>query len=151
RVAFADAAALVASSEFDAPSPDGLAIALHEEAVRTTPGDDVRRRAFLQGQLARSLYFVDRDRRHALSVEALDVARGLDDPALRLSTLLAREIALLEPGTMEERLRLVEEAQAIAAAVGDPALLAELHCWRVHAELERGDGAAMRAALQRYH
>ncbi|HEX5616508.1 MAG TPA: BTAD domain-containing putative transcriptional regulator [Acidimicrobiia bacterium] len=82
------------------------------------PGDSVLRCELLS-RLAVELYFhCPRERRDALTREAVDMARRLDDPAALAAALAGRHTALWSPTNHDERLALSTELVEVAQAGG---------------------------------
>jgi tetratricopeptide (TPR) repeat protein len=111
-----------------------------EDALEAVGADDTPERALLLATLAAELSFSpsDRDRRVALSDEAVAVARRLDDPAALSRVLSMRFVTLWMPETLPERLANSDENVAAARRTGDP--VAEFHAvhWRAAAFVEAG-------------
>jgi tetratricopeptide (TPR) repeat protein len=111
-----------------------------EDALEAVGGDDSPQRAVLLATLAAELAFSpsDRERRVALSDEAVAVARRLDDPAALSRVLSLRFVTLWMPETLPERLANSDENVAAARRTGDP--VAEFHAvhWRAAAFVEAG-------------
>jgi class 3 adenylate cyclase len=99
---------------------DSERVAALEAALRATEGREDLVRARLLANLAVELMFVDRQRRWALSDEALALSRRLGDRATLGRVLLSRIAAIWEPGALAERRAAVGELQALAAELGDP-------------------------------
>jgi class 3 adenylate cyclase len=111
-----------------------------EAALGLGDPDDSPWRARLLANVAVELQFSpERDRRLALSDQALAMARRLGDPATLAHVVLARCSAIWEPSTAHERLRNTSELIGVAETLGDPALLAWGHVWRLIAATELGD------------
>jgi class 3 adenylate cyclase len=118
---------------------DGL-VTLYEEA-RTALGDgDSLLRARLLGQLAVELVYTShRERRDALTREAVAIARRLGDRNGLAHVLSLRLIAMNEPFTLTERLDLTAELTALAEALGSSELAWHAAFHRTGALLESGD------------
>ena len=115
-------------------------IALYEDALKALGHADSILRARLLGQLALELIFTpQRDRRHELSREAVEIARRLGDEAALFQALNARAWAITDPMTLAERLELTGELDTLANKLqaAEMRLLAALH--RSGALLESGD------------
>ncbi|HEV3364863.1 MAG TPA: AAA family ATPase, partial [Acidimicrobiia bacterium] len=95
-------------------------VAALEAALRAWEGHEDLVRARLLANLAVELMFVDRERRWALSDEALAVARRLGDLATLGRVLLSRIAAIWEPGALAERRAHVGELLTLADDLGDP-------------------------------
>jgi class 3 adenylate cyclase len=131
-------------------------VAVLEAALQATEGREDIVRARLLANLAVELMFVDRQRRWALSDEALAVARRLGDRPTLGRVLLSRIAAIWEPGALAERRAAVGELHALAAELGDPFLKvwAELYGFETAMEVGEVDEAdrllaeAQRTALE---
>jgi hypothetical protein len=75
----------------------------------------------------------------AVAAEAVAMARELEDPATLSFALLALHDARWRPGSARERVAVVEEMLALAAAAGDRELLAQARLLRAVALVELGD------------
>jgi hypothetical protein len=112
--------------------------------------DDRATKALLMSRLANELTFDDLEhRRFELVDEALELARGLDDPAVLARVLIHRQYVLGGPQFLETRLREVGEMTDIAAATGDRLL--EMHSGRLlcAAATEDADVARLDRCLER--
>ncbi|WCB96378.1 hypothetical protein DSM104299_05137 [Baekduia alba] len=111
-----------------------------EDALNAVGEGDAADRSLLLATLAAELAFspADRERRVALSDEALALARRIDDPAALSRVLSLRFVTLWMPETLEERLANSDENVAAARRTGDP--VAEFHAvhWRAAAFVEAG-------------
>ena len=89
---------------------DDTLVALYAEATAALGPSDSVLRARLLGQLAVELIFTaERERRHALSAEALEIARRAGDRVGLANALIARVYAINDPTTLAERLALTAE------------------------------------------
>ena len=126
-------------------------VSILEEALASIgdehPGLRVRLLARLAIELA---YEADSGRRDALSQQALDLARRIDDPAALAAALNARHVVVWGPDGCEERLRLASEMLSLADRAGDRELALQARNWRIVDLLELGDGPAVRAELDAY-
>lgn len=103
------------------------------------PGETTLRARLLANLAVEVVYGKDRSRRHALSAEALAMARRSGDQTSLAHVLLARIVAIWGPDTVEERLRTTEELLVAADRVDDPVLVCS-GCWhRFIAATESGD------------
>jgi class 3 adenylate cyclase/tetratricopeptide (TPR) repeat protein len=131
-------------------------VAALEAALRAWEGQEDLVRARLLANLAVELMFVDRQRRWALSDEALAVARRLGDRPTLSRVLLSRIAAIWEPGALAERRAHVGELDVLAAELGDPfvKVWAELYGFETAMEVGEVDEAdrlladAQRTALE---
>jgi tetratricopeptide (TPR) repeat protein len=111
------------------PGNDTRLIPLLRDALVMLGGDDETLRACLLSRLA-CAWRSSPDRRNdseTLSREAIDIARGLNDPATLVYTLTARFWATWWPENPEERLAIAEELLAIAKPLGDGERIADAH------------------------
>jgi tetratricopeptide (TPR) repeat protein len=136
--------------------PSGASTALIDEArvalERSIDSGDLDRRATLP-LLARVLAAASRARTHlvgadrevaeALSLTAVDLARGAGDPGALGFCLLAHHDAIWKPGTAAERLGLSDEMTAVALQTGDRELQLQASLLRIVAWLELGDPRAL--------
>jgi DNA-binding SARP family transcriptional activator len=119
---------------------DDTRVALLEEALTALGGEDSPLRARLLARLALELYYsAQPERRLALSEEAVDIARALDDPRTLATCLDARHYALWRPENVNERLEVAAELRRVAEETGDPELELEGAGWTVVDLLELGD------------
>ncbi|MBI1818024.1 MAG: AAA family ATPase [Deltaproteobacteria bacterium] len=113
---------------------------LYEEASAALGEADSPLRARVLGQLAAELsYTGQRERRHALSREAVAIARRLGDLPGLGQVLSLRLHAIYDPFTLAERLDLTAELAALAARVGSSELAWQAAYHRGGALLESGD------------
>jgi DNA-binding SARP family transcriptional activator/tetratricopeptide (TPR) repeat protein len=101
----------------------------------------------LSARLAEHLAFVpgEQDRARELSADAVDTARGLDEPDTLITALMARHVTLLHIDHVEERLGLIEEVLDLRGRHRE--LAAEARQWRLYdlCELGRLDEARAEA------
>ncbi|HKN90605.1 MAG TPA: AAA family ATPase, partial [Acidimicrobiia bacterium] len=127
-------------------------VAALEAALQAREGREDLVRARLLANLAVELMFADRQRRWALSDEALAVARRLGDRPTLGRVLLSRIAAIWEPGALAERRAHVGELLALAEDLGDPfvKVWAELYGFETAMEIGEVDEAdRMLAEAQR--
>ncbi len=149
--ALARAALHVAAARAETGSVDPLVIGLLEDALPAVGTADSVLRARLLGMLAGALYFAaDGTRRDALSIEAVAVARRVGDPAALAASLVNRQFVLWRPGTVVERLTLIDEAIAIADRAGHPDTAAWARAWRIVDLVELGRFAYADVELTRH-
>lgn len=116
----------------------GDTVALLEEALAADPRD-AGLRARLTARLAEELYFGDDEsRRLALSAEAVDGARRLDDPAVLAAALHSRLRTIWGPDNVAERVSLCTEMLEAATAAGDAELAMTARGRRAANQLEMG-------------
>lgn len=119
---------------------DGQLVSLLTDALELLGDGDETLRARLLGRLAMELYYVgSRDRRDALSAEAVAIARGTGDAELLAYALNARVFALWGLEDTEERLQVAGEIIRLAERAGNAELALYGRIWRIVGELERGD------------
>jgi predicted ATPase/class 3 adenylate cyclase len=130
---------------------DQTLIALYEEALAALgeEDDDILRAKLLAQLSAELIYTPERDRRHALSREAVEIARRCGDQQVLAFALYAHAVAINVPTTLAERLELTSEMEALAERSGsiETAWYAAYH--RFGALLESGDVAAAEKMLAR--
>lgn len=111
-----------------------------EEALAVVT--DVGLRAQLTAVLARELQHSvpeQRARSGPLTEEALEMARGTDDPAVVRACLLARHDVLWTPGAHGHRAAVAEELVDLLRGRGEPRWLAQALLLQANALLESGD------------
>jgi DNA-binding winged helix-turn-helix (wHTH) protein/tetratricopeptide (TPR) repeat protein len=119
---------------------DPFIVGLLEEALAALGAEDSSLRACVLSRLALEIYYSrDPQRQTALSQEAVGVARRVDDTATLAYVLLARHIALGEPGNVEERLAAATEIMRLATAAGDKELALRGQLLHLCDLLELGD------------
>lgn len=124
-------------------------VQLLREALGAMPQEDTLLRARMLARLAGALRDEPRgDERHALSAEALKMARRLGDPATLAYALDGRYAATWEPGNARERLAIATELTAVAETAGDRERVVQAHHYRLIALVELGDLVEAQAALQ---
>jgi tetratricopeptide (TPR) repeat protein len=121
---------------------DTVLLGLLEETLARLEVRDTPLRAHVMGTLARCLYFTTHhERREALSVEALAIARRTGDASALSATLEERHFVLWRPGTTRERLALATEMVRVAEQVEDRETECDARTWRVLDLLELGEMA----------
>lgn len=124
-------------------------VALLEEADGMLPAVDHPLRARVLAWWARELIEIDTlARRDALSREALDMARRLDDPILTADVLGARREALWGPENAEARVEMTREMVELAERTGSSELAVRGRIWRLVDLLELGEIEAVDAELE---
>jgi DNA-binding SARP family transcriptional activator/tetratricopeptide (TPR) repeat protein len=122
------------------PSGDDLLVRLLEEALTTLDEADIDLRVLLLARLAGALRDEPtRERRDAISSEALGLARQSDNQAVLAYALDARAHAIIAPDTVVECLELSDELRDVARQTADPERLVAAHMLRTHAQLIVGD------------
>ena len=131
------------------PAVDHELVALLETALDAMPTEDRPERVLTLGALGTELmHTADGARRDKVSLEAVDAARRLGDPALLAKALHARTFSLKQPESVPERKQVAVEIAALADEHGlgaDVALLGELQI--ALADLALGDINAVAARL----
>lgn len=128
---------------------DETIIALLEEALAALDGRDSALRARLLARLAVELYYTEHaDRRTALSREAIEMARRLQDPASLLMALYSRNWAACGPETLAERLANSTEMVALAGDLRDTEMAFLGHHVRVGCLLELCDAEPVDREIQ---
>ena len=94
-------------------------VELCEDALGLVDATDPRRARILSTLAAHLVFDDDRDRRVALLREALDLARGIGDPELIGSVLVAEYMALWDPTTASRRADIAREVARMARASGE--------------------------------
>ncbi len=93
--------------------------ALRRALEELPSGEQVRRCRVMLALASESYYVSPPAERDALVDEALSLARSLDDERLLLHACLIGFVSIWRPATCEPRLRLAQEATALAVRVGD--------------------------------
>lgn len=115
-------------------------IGLYEEACAGLDDADSLLRARVLGQLAVEMtYTSTRERRHALSREAVAIARRLGDDAGLGQILVLHLLAITDPFTLAERLECTRELAALASRAGSSELAYQAAFHRTAANFESGD------------
>ncbi len=122
-----------------------------EEALDALPPLDSALRARLLGRLAIALTFADEGgRKESLSREAVEMAERVGDPGTHAAVLSMRNVALFEPGNVEERLATATEILRLAEEAGDQEVALEAHRWRLNHLLELGDVGGVDREIEAY-
>ncbi|MHC1559505.1 ATP-binding protein [Actinomycetospora sp. C-140] len=140
------ARAAIANSPGSKPSVFGVTdadrVATLEAAVAMAGAHDSAVRARLLAVLALELFHVgDRDRRLALSDEALAIARRLGDPRTLGHVLVARPFAIGGPDTLAARLADTAELLDVARRLDEPVTVHRAWWLRFRVAAEVGDAA----------
>jgi DNA-binding SARP family transcriptional activator len=129
-------------------SGDEALVPLLEEALAALGESHAELRILLLARLAGALRDEpSRDRRDALSREALDLARRRNEPAALAYALDARAHAILAPDTLAECLALSDELREVVVRAADRERLVAAQIFRVHVQLIVGDLADAEASL----
>ena len=128
----------------------GTGAGLIEEALAALPDSDSPLRTRLLARLALEMYSANEpvERRVALSGEAIEMARRLDDSEGLVTALHARHWALTTPELVHERLAHSEEMLRVARETTDWEAEFLAHNSRFHCHLELCDGRAMDAEIE---
>ncbi len=125
-------------------------VAVLESALECLSPDDSPVRAELLATLALELTFSGaRERRVALSDEALAMARRLGEPGTLVRVLARRHYAIGDPSTLVERLTAAAELLALTERLGDPVGIAWAWWLRARAGIEAGEVEETGQALDR--
>jgi tetratricopeptide (TPR) repeat protein len=149
--AFARAAYGIGGTRVEANSADPVLIAALEEAlVLADPAPSAQRVALL-ARLATALYFTgEARRREELSNAAVAMAREVGEATTLAAALITRHLMLWGIGALDERMRVIDEALALASASGHRGLVLESRTWRLVDLLESGDVTAAELELGHY-
>lgn len=122
---------------------DAQMVPLLEEGLAALADRDTNLRARLLARLAGALRDEpSRERRNALSREAVELARRSNDPSTLTYAIDGRAAAIVAHDTAPELLALATELVEVAGQANDPEKALAGHIWRFHAELLLGDGGA---------
>jgi DNA-binding SARP family transcriptional activator/Fe2+ transport system protein FeoA len=129
---------------FGRAGDDDRLVPLLEEGLAVLTEEDVELRARLLARLAGALRDQpSRERRDALSLEALELARRTGSTAALAHALDGRASAIVAPDTVAEFLALGTELRQVAEQIGDRERVVSAHSHRLIAHLLLGDlGAA---------
>jgi tetratricopeptide (TPR) repeat protein len=135
---------------WEADRGDANLVPLLEEALSVVPDEQGALRARLLARLAGGPLRdeVVRDRREALSREAVEIARELGDETTLAWVLDGRHAAVWWPENIDERLAIAGELIRVATAAGDKERVFQGHHYRWIALLEKGDMPATYAELE---
>jgi hypothetical protein len=127
---------------------DPAAVSLLERALeRIGPGGSALR-AQVMAQLADELAVSDeRERAIAMASGAVEIARGLGEPATLAFVLMKTYPALWRPDDPERRLALLREIAELAHSLGDSLRELQAHAWAFTCALELGDPVSVREQL----
>lgn len=119
---------------------DHYLVDLLEEAVRSLGEDDSALRARTLAHLAAELWYSGTpERRAALSLQAVEMARRVGDKRALTFALSSRHLALWGPENVEERLAVAGEVVRLATEVEDTERVLQGRVWQVVDFLELGD------------
>jgi DNA-binding SARP family transcriptional activator len=115
-------------------------VRLLEDALESLPTEDSPLRARLLARMSLELYYAgEPELRMALSAEAVEIARRIDDPRTLAQCLDARHYALWLPENVEQRLEVAAELRRVAEETGDPELELQGAGWTIIDLMEMGD------------
>jgi len=115
---------------------------LLEEAEQALGADDSVLRAKVLARLAVELYYSASDERRAyLSLEAVNIARRLDDPVTLGETMIAGHLSIWGPENTEGRLEIANEIIRLGERTGNRELALAGRLWRIVDRLELGQAA----------
>jgi class 3 adenylate cyclase/tetratricopeptide (TPR) repeat protein len=143
-------AALGLAERFTVGTVDEPLIALMEEALRAVAEEDSVMRARLLASLGMVTFFQSWERADALTREATEMARRLDDPGALAYGLYARHFVLYEPEFLEERHKLVRELLEAAREAGERDLAVEARGLLLIDLLESGDVHGAREEIEAF-
>jgi DNA-binding SARP family transcriptional activator len=131
--------------------PDDGRVAILDEALALLgSGGDVAR-VRVMGRLSEALHFAGAaDRALALSGDAVEEARRLDDDEAMIAALMGRHAALLHVSQVEQRLPVLRGLLELAERSGRDDLAAHARQWTTYALLELGELDAARAEHQEF-
>ncbi|MBN1654710.1 MAG: AAA family ATPase [Deltaproteobacteria bacterium] len=133
-----------------APIPDPNALIALQHALQCLPAEAIAERSRALSYLAwmpPNAHNMERSRQ--LSAEALELARGADDPSVLLDALAARAYALTDPDHIGELLEVSEHMLELMEQQGVyhwP--MSDAHVIRIRAFLQLGDMAAVDTELE---
>jgi DNA-binding SARP family transcriptional activator len=120
-------------------STDDRLMPLLEEGLAVLPADELELRARLMARLAGALRDErSRERRDALSREAVELARRTADPTVLAYALASRGHAIVAPDTVAECLDIGSELREVAARSGDRERVVGGYGLRIMAQLMAG-------------
>lgn len=120
--------------------PDPTLISLLEESLAAIGEEDSALRVRVLCRMALELYFMPEvERREALSREALEIARRIDDDSVLLTALFCRTWATINPSNLSDRLAIAPEILRLAEQLSHRELLFLGHHLSLSNMLETGD------------
>lgn len=130
---------------------DDRLISILGEAAAGLGNADSPLRAMLLARLSRALFYAGcEEHRRALSEEALEMARRVDDVPAQISALNSRYWALVGPADLSARVAIATETAALANSIGDRETVLQAHHWRITEFAQLGDRVAVRAEIEAY-
>lgn len=123
---------------------------LLQEARATLPSDALELRVRVMGRLASAMQPAPiPEEACALAEEAIELCRGLGDPALLLSVFRSAGSALMDIALPERRLVLNEEYAVLAEKMRDRSAIFRAHCWLAFDYFALGRHGDARRAIRR--
>ena len=134
---------------FNASRDDPQLLPLLEEALAALGETDSELRVRLLARLAGGPLRDEpsRERRASLSEQAVEIARGVGDPALLAYALDARHMAIWGPDKMPELFAITTEMIHLSEAASDLERLFQAHSYRIWSLLQLDDPGAVAAEL----
>lgn len=133
------------------PSLDPAVVGFLEEALAGLGGEVSALKVRVLSRLSEVLYFSPfKERRCALSEEAVALAERIGDAAALGHALNARHFALWGPEHLTDRLAIADRIVDLAAQAGDRELALAGHVWRIIDLLELGEVAAADAEIETF-
>jgi DNA-binding winged helix-turn-helix (wHTH) protein/tetratricopeptide (TPR) repeat protein len=129
---------------------DAVRAALLGEALGAVGPQESAMRVRLMAALDEALYFESADSRPSLSVEAVAMARRLDDPVALAFALNRRHMVLRRPDRLEERLEVSSELVKLTRRRREPDLLFDAYGSQIQDALEHGDIRIVDEALETF-
>jgi class 3 adenylate cyclase/tetratricopeptide (TPR) repeat protein len=144
-------AALGLGVEFTVGVVDDVEIRLLEESLTALGDGDSQLRARVLARLAKALLWTrQEDHRAALSEQAVQVARRVEEPGTLAAVLHDRHMAIWGFANAEERLDITGEEIELAEGCGDRDLAVRARASRIANLLELGDIQALEAEIARH-
>ncbi|HVM95060.1 MAG TPA: hypothetical protein VMT89_01670, partial [Candidatus Acidoferrales bacterium] len=126
-------------------------VSLLEEALVALPSADSALRVAVLARLAVALYFSpSRERRIQVSLQALEIARRLNDNRALAQALATRHFALWEPRHTGERLVLANDLLKLGERIHDHDVVMDGLSWRIADNLEIGNVTTATADLEAF-
>jgi DNA-binding SARP family transcriptional activator/tetratricopeptide (TPR) repeat protein len=126
-------------------------IAMLKRALEATAGERTVMHVRLLARLCGAIYFSpERDRMRALSDQAMELARELDDPEALTYAWAARRRALWDAAHLPERIEASTEMLTRARQGGGLELELQAHAWLAVDLLEQGDRDAVDAQMEAF-
>ena len=130
---------------------DPLRLALLGEALGAIGPGESALRVRLLAALDEALYFERKPTAgHSMSLEAVEMARRLDDADALVFALNRRHMLRRTPDGLEERLAISRELVVLAGRRRDPDLVFDAYGNQIHDALEHGDVSTVDEALDAF-